>query len=395
MMTGASASASALEYCLTTVTDADKPSIEAEPSSSSTPCNIQHLNLPAGDETLNSQSANDIQLASSTEDKERGAIMASAVDMVVQDADGTIERKDGERGGGVEMDEAAELKFMLFPKLPTELRLKIWKHALPGPRVVEIEWSPNTREWFCPFESQSKRSSLSRTNRESREVFHKNYLPTAKISRVVTQQIVQDEPDPFHETSQHTISYFDSTIDILYIGTCSSEVLCITLESFKALAASPWMQKVRLLAIECQEWYESGESGDPDVEMHHEVLSLLPNLTEIILVLGDIHYQSLVSTAECWTSRPRAEIEFIDAEDPSVPPWVEAMASSYNEKFSCGDGLKFSMKEVLRGGVIPESVEHFRSSDSHVSERKEDSDGEEEECEIVNLTTGSESGGDL
>jgi hypothetical protein len=87
-------------------------------------------------------------LASSTEDKERGAIMASAVNLSVQDVDGTVERKKGERGSGVEMDEAVDSNFMLFPKLPTELRLKIWKHALPGPRVVEIEWNPDTTMVF-------------------------------------------------------------------------------------------------------------------------------------------------------------------------------------------------------------------------------------------------------
>jgi hypothetical protein len=394
MMTGASASASALEYCPTTVTDADKPSIEAEPSSS-TPCNVQHLNLPAGDETLNSQSATDFQLVSSTEDKERGAIMASAVNMSVQDADSTVERKEGERGGGVEMDEAVELNFMLFPKLPTELRLKIWKHALPGPRIVEIEWNPDTTQWFSPFESQSERSSLSHTNRESREIFHQIYLPLVKVFRVVIQSIVSDATDPFHETSQHTTSYFDPTIDILYIGPCSSEDFCVTLKSFKVLAASPWMQKVRLLGIEYREWRDSGEVNDFCIEMRHKVLSLLPNLTEIILVLGDIH--SLLSNDERWASRPHAEIEFIDAKDQSFTPWVEVIAFWYNKKVSRGGGMKFSMKEILRGGAMPQEVEGFRTTDSHISEIEEriDSVGEGEECEIVNSTTDRDSKGEL
>jgi hypothetical protein len=52
--------------------------------------------------------------------------------------------------------------------------------------------------------------------------------------------------------------------------------------------------------------------------MYHKILSLLPNLTEIILVLGDIHYESLLSISERWASRPHAEIEFIDAEDRAI-----------------------------------------------------------------------------
>ncbi|KAE9379850.1 hypothetical protein N431DRAFT_521625 [Stipitochalara longipes BDJ] len=32
----------------------------------------------------------------------------------------------------------SEREFILFPKLPPELRLKIWKHALPSPRVIPL-----------------------------------------------------------------------------------------------------------------------------------------------------------------------------------------------------------------------------------------------------------------
>jgi hypothetical protein len=37
--------------------------------------------------------------------------------------------------------EASELltAFTLFPELPTELQLKIWEHAIPGPRVMKIK----------------------------------------------------------------------------------------------------------------------------------------------------------------------------------------------------------------------------------------------------------------
>jgi hypothetical protein len=33
--------------------------------------------------------------------------------------------------------------FTLFPKLPIELRLKIWEEALPGPRIIEIHHDDN------------------------------------------------------------------------------------------------------------------------------------------------------------------------------------------------------------------------------------------------------------
>jgi hypothetical protein len=308
MMTGTATLASALECYPSTITDGDKPSLETRPAPPPTVSNFQYLNVLDGDETMKPQPTTGFQLTASPKDNVSGVIMSSAAETGVQDVDDTVERKKGERGGGVEMEGAVELEFMLFPRLPIELRLKIWKYALPGPRVVEIEWNPKTRQWFCPFESQSESSSLSRTYRESREVYHKTYLRLAKVSRVHTQSIVSDATDPFHESSQHITSYFDSTIDILYIGTCSSEDLCVTFESFQVLAASPWVQKVRLLVIEYQQWSESRQSSDTGVKMQHQILSLLPNLTAIILVLGDINYESLLSNAERWASRPHARL---------------------------------------------------------------------------------------
>jgi hypothetical protein len=35
---------------------------------------------------------------------------------------------------------AIAAEFAQFSKLPLELRLEIWKQALPGPRIIEIEY---------------------------------------------------------------------------------------------------------------------------------------------------------------------------------------------------------------------------------------------------------------
>ncbi|KAH7418386.1 hypothetical protein BKA64DRAFT_198050 [Cadophora sp. MPI-SDFR-AT-0126] len=47
---------------------------------------------------------------------------------------------------GIQEPDTEELKFTLFPKLPVELRFKIWRDAQPHPRVIDIiftEDSPN------------------------------------------------------------------------------------------------------------------------------------------------------------------------------------------------------------------------------------------------------------
>lgn len=34
--------------------------------------------------------------------------------------------------------------FTLFPNLPTELQIKIWRHALPGPRIIQLHYLNGT-----------------------------------------------------------------------------------------------------------------------------------------------------------------------------------------------------------------------------------------------------------
>lgn len=69
-----------------------------------------------------------------------------------------------------------EPTFTIFPELPLELRLLIWKSALPGPRVVEIfdtEW-----DIFAPAIAKSSMSPLLpllRTCRDSHRVVCEEY----------------------------------------------------------------------------------------------------------------------------------------------------------------------------------------------------------------------------
>lgn len=49
--------------------------------------------------------------------------------------------------GASEQDASAALFaqcFPRFPELPTEIRLKIWKHCLPGPRAVEVDYGEHS-----------------------------------------------------------------------------------------------------------------------------------------------------------------------------------------------------------------------------------------------------------
>src|ERR1700753_4476942 len=41
----------------------------------------------------------------------------------------------------------AEPEFCLFPKLPTELRLVVWKYALERHRIIEVELGGGLEQW--------------------------------------------------------------------------------------------------------------------------------------------------------------------------------------------------------------------------------------------------------
>jgi hypothetical protein len=62
-------------------------------------------------------------------------------------------------------------EFKLFTSLPSELRINIWKQALPAPRIVPVRYSRAFRQ----YTSGSAPPSLLHVCQESREVFLKSY----------------------------------------------------------------------------------------------------------------------------------------------------------------------------------------------------------------------------
>jgi hypothetical protein len=106
--------------------------------------------------------------------------------------------------------------FHLFPKLPTEIKLKIWKLSLPGPRAITMRPrkhgynTTNIVERMLPNpdvydvynnKAVMKTSALLQVNRESREVALKSYRP-----------IFRCQPND-------SIVYFDFAIDYLHLPT--------------------------------------------------------------------------------------------------------------------------------------------------------------------------------
>jgi len=73
----------------------------------------------------------------------------------------------------------AERQFTLFPKLPPELRLKIWTYALPGPRLFPFPtlnpFKRETVEVTRRCQVFNSLITIARVCRESRSVLEDNY----------------------------------------------------------------------------------------------------------------------------------------------------------------------------------------------------------------------------
>jgi hypothetical protein len=94
--------------------------------------------------------------------------------------------------------------FHLFPKLPSELRIKVWNLALSFPRVVTVsclrerEQSDSTRRFTKAFVSRTPVPALLHTCRESRLEGFLTYEPMFKSDRSPSYTYVSIEHDTIH-----------------------------------------------------------------------------------------------------------------------------------------------------------------------------------------------------
>jgi hypothetical protein len=129
----------------------------------------------------------------------------------------------------------AEPVFTVFPKLPPEMRLKIWKHALPGPRVVP--YVPGRRRQCVGKRCSAANSTIKITYvcRESYQVVQSAYEKLPVIFDPSTVQCSEKQP----------YVYVDYSIDAIYV-----ELNWFALEEQKAIC--PHLSKVKHVATnEC------------------------------------------------------------------------------------------------------------------------------------------------
>lgn len=276
--------------------------------------------------------------------------------------------------------------FHRFQRLAPELRLKIWKAALPGPRVIEVEF---TSFWWAPLESNPRTPALAGANRESRRVFLKHYEPICRYmhsdssSRFKNNKIRPSPIHYYHDVSDayHTkfqICYFDFEVDTLYLGPSSSGQFllepCSTYSttSMKLLAESKGMSKLRFMACEEKDWWNS---CFPVVSQHSvfvviraadtKLISAFPSLQRFDLAIGDVGSDEFLRRGYNRGKSLNGERLEVSLHDHigNTRGMVPNLASSLEKELSvCNVGrsddkkISFGIKRVTRGGHDPEDV---------------------------------------
>ena len=122
-------------------------------------------------------------------------------------------------------------KFTFFPKLPSELRVMVWRHSMPGARIVELFWNEDTGicTSTCP---PPITLSISREARSVALAYYK-----------LCFQMGDAQPR----------IYFDMDIDELYLGignTTSSDDERLPLDCLIDTLASDDRVEVRYLSVD-------------------------------------------------------------------------------------------------------------------------------------------------
>jgi hypothetical protein len=160
-------------------------------------------------------------------------------------------------------------EFTLFPKLPIELRLKIWKAALPGPRVIEFSHTSFFRRLTLIKDSQNSLLNLSNSCKEAYDVVKKDYR---SVSLQVFDLDKKKTPD-----AALLINY---SLDTIYLGLYSEKVLEI-LDS-KVFTD---LKLIERLALSCGLWSNGFLSKQTGFLFRR--LTKLESLKEIVLDIGD------------------------------------------------------------------------------------------------------------
>lgn len=104
-------------------------------------------------------------------------------------------------------------EFALFPELPLELRLKVWRTTLPGPRIVTILLSEQNGQMIGT--SSAKIPQALHVSSEARKEARRFYK--LAFASKPDDELVRDEASDENSGNQEATIWFNFAIDLLYI----------------------------------------------------------------------------------------------------------------------------------------------------------------------------------
>ncbi|RDW84924.1 hypothetical protein BP6252_02514 [Coleophoma cylindrospora] len=131
-------------------------------------------------------------------------------------------------------------RFHLFAQLPTELRLKIWKHCLPGPRILKISYNASLRE----YTSSTRAPVTLSINQEARA----QTLLTYNSLALTTPRTAPPIP-------------IDYTFDTVYISDLAPILQMHMHDLLYNLSTSRSRHQIQSLAIDRRVWNELCDNG--------------------------------------------------------------------------------------------------------------------------------------
>jgi hypothetical protein len=223
--------------------------------------------------------------------------------------------------------------FMLFPKLPIEIRLKIWREALPCPRVIDVVYDK--------FETISQEMKVLRTNQPPPMMLHVCHESRQETMMIYSQ--IGNVATVDGLTCSYTV--LDLSRDTLFVQLPAGdphaddqELLLserlLTDETFKAL---------KYLAIDTHLWTQHIVS--------YWFLTKFKSLLELTLVIHDI--EGIGADHECWRMQP-AQFELVEVEESRVHnSWKQEFSKAFGElkqEYPEWKEPKVIFKTVVRGG---------------------------------------------
>jgi hypothetical protein len=131
-----------------------------------------------------------------------------------------------------------EPRFTLFPQLPIELRLKIWKYALPGPRIITIDLNYCSCNDIRPPEPFD-RARYVRCRAECPAMLHVNSEAEKLHRRSTSHSSLKISAIPSSSTLK-TISHISTTRTLSRVGLFGviSEISTATTTILQIIAGS-------------------------------------------------------------------------------------------------------------------------------------------------------------